>query len=209
MEQTVIFSQRIRWLAIATGIASALALFPVLFLLYPSLLIAGGYIQPRFPTIGKWFVWAGAANLWVAVIVYDAMMFPHPWGQTKDPEYMVLPFAATTVLLTWCSVELVADAMTRMRVRHSMPPPEPRPLSRGVWILAAVLNLWLAWVAAGWVLAPRMYRSSGNFYSSLSMLLVPIATVMTLNISLMRSVLKLKACPACRPVRADSGLQVR
>jgi hypothetical protein len=195
MEQTVIFSQRIRWLAIATGSASALALLPILFFLYPAFLIAGGYVQPRFPTTGKWFVWAGAANLWVVVIEYDAMMFPHPWGQTKDPEYMVLPFAATTVLLAWFSVELVADALRRMRVRRAMPPAEPRPLSRGVWILAAVLNLWLGWVAAGWVLAPRMYRSSGNFYSSLAMLLVPIATVMVLNICLLRSVLKLRRAP--------------
>jgi hypothetical protein len=51
MEQTAIFSPRIRWVAIATGVASGLALFPILFFLYPGLLIAGGYIQPRFPTI--------------------------------------------------------------------------------------------------------------------------------------------------------------
>jgi hypothetical protein len=103
MEQTAIFSPRIRWVAIATGVASGLALFPILFFLYPGLLIAGGYIQPRFPTIGKWFVWVGAASLWVDVIVYDEMMFQDLRGQTKSPEYMVLTFSATTVLLTWCS----------------------------------------------------------------------------------------------------------
>jgi hypothetical protein len=55
------------------------------------------------------------------VIEYDVMVFPHPWSQTKDPEYMVLPFAATTVLLAWFSVELVADALRRMRARRAMP----------------------------------------------------------------------------------------
>ena len=106
MEQTDIFSARIRWLAIATGVASALALFPILFLLYPALLIAGGYIQPRFPITGKWFVWAGAVNLWPVVVLYDAMMFQDLWGKTKSPELMVLTFPVTTVLLLWCSVEL-------------------------------------------------------------------------------------------------------
>jgi len=49
--ETEAFSVRIRLLAIATGIASALAFFPsgVLFL-HPILLIAGGIIQPRFPS---------------------------------------------------------------------------------------------------------------------------------------------------------------
>ena len=51
----------------------ASALLPILFFLYPGLLIVGGIIQPRFPTAGKWFVWVGAASLWVDVIVYDEM----------------------------------------------------------------------------------------------------------------------------------------
>jgi hypothetical protein len=163
MEQTDIFSRKIRWLAIATGIASALALFPILFLLYPALLIAGGLMQPRFPATGKWFVWVGAASLWVNVIVYDAMMFQDLQGQTKSPEYMVLTFSATTVLLIWCSVELVADGLRRMRAGRSLPPAEPRPVSRGVWSFAVVLNLLLGWGVAGW-LAPSWYRYSGIFY---------------------------------------------
>jgi len=164
MEQTDIFSARIRWLAIATGVASALALLPILFLLNPALLIAGGLIQPRFPTTGKWFVWVGAANLWRVVIVYDAMMLQDLWGQTKSPELMVLTFPATTVLLAWCSVELVADALRRMRARRAMPPAEPRPVSRGAWICAVVLNLWLGSLAAGRVLVPIWYRHTVIFY---------------------------------------------
>ena len=49
MGQIDIFPERLRWVAIATGAASALALFPILFLLYPALLIVGGIIQPSFP----------------------------------------------------------------------------------------------------------------------------------------------------------------
>jgi hypothetical protein len=192
MEKTDIFSARIRWVAVATGVASALALFPILFLLYPALLIAGGLMQPRFPITGKWFVWAGAANLWPVVIVYDVMMFPNPWGQTKDPVIIVVPFAATTLLLTWCSVELVADGLKRMRALRSTPPTGPHPVSLGVWILAVVLNLSSGWSTLGWVLAPSRYRSPGNFYSTLAMSLVQAATVAALDISLISRAVKLR-----------------
>jgi hypothetical protein len=194
MEQTAIFSPRIRWVAIATGVASGLALFPILFFLYPGLLIAGGYIQPRFPTIGKWFVWVGAASLWVDVIVYDEMMFQDLRGQTKSPEYMVLTFSATTVLLTWCSVELIADGLKRIRAHRSMPPAEPRPVSWGVWSFAVVLNLFLGWVAANWVLAPSQYRHATSLYT-LTMALLQALPVVALDISLIRTVVKLRRAP--------------
>jgi hypothetical protein len=157
-------SARIRWLAVATGVASALALFPILFLLNPALLIVGGYIQRRFPVTGKWFVWAGAASLWPVVIVYDTMMFPHPFRQPDFPEYMVLTFSATTVFLTWCSVELIADAIRRMRAWASTPPIVPPPVGRRVWVLAAVLNLWLGLGAAARAMAPIWYRYPVAFY---------------------------------------------
>ena len=198
MEQADIFSPRIRWLAVATGVASALALFPILFLVQPALLIAGGLMQPRFPTAGKWFVWVGAANLGVVMMMYDVMMFPHPWRQTKSPEYMVLTFSASTVLLVWCYVELVADALRRMRGRRAMAPAEPRPMSRGLWIFAAVLNLllgWellLGWGAAGWVLASSWYRYSVIFYNLAMPGRQAVIIVAAFDISLLWRVVKLR-----------------
>jgi hypothetical protein len=197
MEETDIFSARIRWVAIATGVASALALFPILFLLFPALLIAGGYIQPRFPTLGKWFVWASAANLWVVVILYDVMMLRDLWGHTRSPEYMVLAFSAATVLLAWCSVELVADALKRIRCRTSMPPVEPRPVSLGLWIFAVGLNLWFGRQAAGWVLAPSLYCPSGNCYP-LAMALVQEVVVVAFDISLIWRLVKLRRARGLR-----------
>jgi hypothetical protein len=194
MEETDIFSPRIRWVAIATGIAGALALLPLFFFLYPALLIVGGLIQPRFPAMGKWFVWVGAASLWADVIVYDEMMFQDLRGQTKSPEYMVLTFSATTVLLLWCSAEFVADGLKRVRARRSLPPAEPRSVSRGLWIFAAVLNLflgWVGWIAANWVLAPSQYRHTTSF-STLTMALLQALPVVALDISLIRRVVKLR-----------------
>jgi len=162
MEHTDIFSARIRWVAIATGVASALALFPILFLLYPALLIAGGLMQPRFPTTGKWFVWVGAAELWPVLITYDvSVLFPHPF----QPLYMGLAFSASTVLLVWCSVEVIVDGINRLHVRRSMPRAEPQPVAWGEWIVAAVLNFIVVWMADGLIgwrqpdhIAPNIHR---------------------------------------------------
>jgi hypothetical protein len=198
MERTDIFSERIRRLAIATGVASALALFPIFSLLYPALLIVGGMIQPRYPSAGKWFVWAGAANLAVVVISYDLMMSLHPWRQPKSPAYMVLTFWATTVLLIWCFAELIVDGLRRMSARRSMPPAEPRPVSLGVWILAVVLNLLIVWEATGWVLAPSLHRHPDDFYT-LAMALVQAVIVVAFDFSLMRRVVKLRRAQRAGP----------
>src|SRR5271156_2697418 len=119
MDGTAIFPKRIRWLAIATGVAAALALFPALLLQPPALLIVGGIIQPCFPGTGKWFVWAGAVLLAPALITYDVMLFPRP---LLLPGYVWLTFPVSTILLVWCCVELVADGLKRMRAWRSMPP---------------------------------------------------------------------------------------
>jgi hypothetical protein len=194
MDQTNIFPERMRRLVIATGIVSALALFPIFFLLYPALLIAGGMIQPRYPTMGKWFVWAGVANLWVVVVMYDAMMSPHPWRQPKSPVYMVVAFWATTLLLIWCSVELVVDGVKRIRVRRSMPPVEVRPVGPAVWILAGVLNLFVGRNAAGWVLEPSWRQHSDVFYL-LGAQVVQAVLVVAFDISLIRRFVKMSRAP--------------
>ena len=85
MGQIDIFPERLRWVAIATGAASALALFPILFLLYPALLIVGGIIQPRFPSTGRRFVWAGALLLGPVLIMYDVMILRDAFSYTSTP----------------------------------------------------------------------------------------------------------------------------
>jgi hypothetical protein len=140
MEQTEIFPRRIRGLAIATGIASGFALFPALLLQYPALLIVGGIIQPRFPSTGRWFVWAGAIVLGPVLVTYDVMLFPHPFLQ---PGLVGLTFPAATILLVWCCAELVVDGLARMRARRSPPPAETQPVGWVAWIVAVALSLWI------------------------------------------------------------------
>src|SRR5882762_2951598 len=111
------------------------------------------------------------------------MMFQDTRGRTKIPGYMLLTFSATTLLLTWCSVEFVADAIKRMRARRSTPPAEPRPVGLGLWTFAVVLNFLLCWVTAGWALAPSRYRQAASFYS-LAVTLLQALTIVAFDISL-------------------------
>lgn len=189
MEKTDIFSARMRWVATATGIASALALFPILYLLYPALLIAGGLLQPRFPTTGKWFVWVGAAELWPVLITYDVyVLFPHPF----ELLYMGLTFLASTVLLIWCTVELLVDGARQLRVRRSRPRAEPQPVGWVVWILAAALNFVVVWMAYGLI---GWRRQPYPIARGIDLFLTPLVTaviVIAFDISLIERVAKLR-----------------
>ena len=195
MRESELFPRRVRWLAVATGVASALALFPVWFFLYPALLITGGVIQPRHPRAGRWLVWLGAANLGVIIYVYDAIIFPHPW---REPQIMVVPFSASTILLLWCYAELVVDGLKQMRARRSAPSSAPYPVSQGEWILAVVLSVLVGLhylgLFIGWVFAPT---ANGYFHSiplsSLAMSLVQAGTVVAFDISLLRGAAKLRS----------------
>jgi hypothetical protein len=199
MEQADVFPRRIRWLAIATGIASALALFPALLLQYSILLIAGGIIQPRFPSVGKWLVWVGAAGLSVMLVTYDVLFFP---GPLPHPHYMRLTFSASTVLVVWCCVELVADGVKRMHASRSMVPVEPRPVSRGLWIFAIILSLWIGGGLLDWgwgfVHTPGAYHRLGDLYA-LAMSMIEAAIVIAFDISLIRRVVKLRRARGAGP----------
>ena len=174
MQRLEIFSGRARLSAVATGVASGLALFPVLMLQYPFLLIVGGIIQPRFPSVGRWFIWIGAIELWVMLITYDVILL-RP-GQAS--EYMAASFSASTILLAWCSVELIADGANRLRARRAMPRAKPQRVGWGLWTVAAVFNLWAAWIACGlflWYMQPGApHPREDGFYPFLA----PIVTVL-------------------------------
>lgn len=199
MEQIDVFSGRIRGLAIATGVASALALLPILDLLYPALLIAGGVSQPRFPNTGRWLVWGGAAELWVILITYDVfVIFPHPRSQ---PLLMTVPFSAATVLLLWCSAELIADGVKRLRARRSSPRALPSPVGWGAWIVAAVLNFLIVWSAYGmasWRRHPDTPGLPDNGFYSFGWLLVTGVIAIAFDVSLITKVLEMRSRPSTR-----------
>ncbi|MFZ0950996.1 MAG: hypothetical protein WAN17_01950 [Candidatus Sulfotelmatobacter sp.] len=185
MEEPNILPKRVRRLAIATGIVSALALFPILFLLYPALLILGGIIQPRFPSTGRWLVWAGAAMLGAPLIVYDIMLFVRPEG--RAPLNMTLTFPPATILLAWCYAELVANGVRRLRARRFRAPAESRPIGWGPWAVAALLTLYIAWDLGGllgWYRGLNDHRLDAGTRVAVSMHLVRLLIVVAFDISL-------------------------
>ncbi len=193
MEETNILPKRVRRLAIATGIASALALFPILFLLYPALLILGGVIQPRFPSTGRWLVWAGAAMLGAPLIVYDIMLFVRPEG--RAPLNMTLTFPPATILLAWCYVELVANGVRRLRGRRFRAPEESRPIGWGPWAVAALLTFYMAWDLGGllgWYRGLNDHRLDAGARVAGSMHLVMLLIVVAFDISLVRRDVKVR-----------------
>ena len=196
MEQADILPKRIRWLAIAAGIAAALALFPILFLLYPALLIVGGIIQPHSPVAGKWFVWGGAAMLGPVLMLYDVMILKDAFSSgpyTSTPILMWITFPPATFLFAWSCAELAADGVKRVRSRRSMPPAEPRPVSWGEWIVAFVLNAWVGCgVGAflGWFRDDHRLDAGVRISAATSLPL--LAIVLAFDVSLVRRMVKLR-----------------
>lgn len=176
-----IFSRRIRWVAIATGVAASLALFPALLLFEPALMVVGGIIQSRFPRAGKWFIWAGAAELMVVLTTYDVLLFPHP---LVDHLYWTLTFSGSTILVIWCCAELVINGLKRMHARRSMTPAELSPVTKVEWIVAIVITVLSCWRA---VETARAFDHS-NSLSTLGVPLVQAVIVVAFDISLMRRV---------------------
>ncbi|MGA8500038.1 MAG: hypothetical protein WB683_00685 [Candidatus Sulfotelmatobacter sp.] len=198
MEQVDILSKRIRWLAIATGVASALALFPILFLLYPALLTVGGIIQPRSPVTGRWFVWVGAAMLGPVLMLYDIMILQDAFSSgpyTSTPILMLITFPPATILFIWFCAELAADSIKRIRFWRAMPPTEPRPVNWSEWIIAIVLNALMGWSIGGFL---GWYRDRGDHRLDTSgrvgvtTSLVLLAIVLASDVSLVRRVFKLR-----------------
>jgi hypothetical protein len=196
MEQTDLFPKRLRRVAVATGVASALALFPIYYLLDPVLLILGGIIQPRFPSTGRWFVWAGSAMLGPVLMLYDVMMIRDAFSSapyTSIPLLMNLTFPPATILLVWCYAELVADGIKRIRGRRSRPPAEPRPVGWGEWAVAAFFTLYIAWAFGGLL---GWYRDLGDHHldtgarSAIAMQLVMLLLVVGFDISVVGRFLK-------------------
>lgn len=193
MEEPNIFPRRVRGVAIATAIASALALFPILFLQYPAILIVGGIIQPRFPTTGKWLVWAGAVMLGPTLILYDWMLFVHPEG--RAPLNMTLTFPAATVLLLWCYAELVIDGVKRLRSPDPGPPAAPRRIGWGLGAFAAFLTLYMTWDAGrliGWYSGLTDRHLDAGARVAVSSQLFMLLIVVAFDISLVSRAIKVR-----------------
>jgi hypothetical protein len=194
VEQTDIFSQRIRWLAIAVGVsAAALSCFlSPLAALVPALLPLGAALQPRLPDPGKqivkWFIWVWALGWSPYLVGISSLLLLN--GLSHAHYFVVLRVLSmlSALLILWWDIELIIDGTRRIRMWRSAPSQEPRPVGLGLWILAVTLNLWVGWSLLN---VMSVYHGVGDLYM-LVMSMVLAVIVATFDIYLTRQVLKRK-----------------
>jgi hypothetical protein len=158
MNEDDIFSRRIRWLAILAGVVDAAFLFfgSPLSSLSPLILILAVVLQPRLPLLGRWITWIWAA-IWTLNMVplsYALLLSFPPYRDAA----VILPsclLLLSTVLFLWLDLELIAEAIKRMRDHRSRALEEP-PVSRSMLIFCVILNAWA--VASAITVLSRGYQ---------------------------------------------------
>jgi hypothetical protein len=197
MEQSDVFSRKIRWLAIAVGIAVGILVSVLYSFLSPVagagalLLPLAAALQPRLPNLGrrvvKWFVWVWAFGSSQVVVLSVLMLnnnFPHG-------HYFVVLRVLSTVLallILWWDIELIIDGARRIRTWRSAPAREPRPIGLGLWIFAVALNLCVGW---GLLNIISIYHGVAGDIYALAMSMVEAVIVIAFDIYLTWRVVKL------------------
>jgi hypothetical protein len=124
-----VLPQKIRWLAIATGLVtgSALLSFYWPFSVLAILLIFAGIIQPLSPQLGRLVLSVVAPLLSVWVIPVGFVVLWEMLG-AKPGRHDLLFLAITSswmlspILLLWCDTALLAEAIRERRERRDLPP---------------------------------------------------------------------------------------
>lgn len=194
MEQSDVFSRKIRWFAISVGL-SVSALFCFLSpsaAIVPMLLPLAAALQPSLPDPGKqivkWFIWVWAFGWSPGLVVLGFLMvdnLPH----TRF--FLVLRGVSTlsALLILWWDIELIVDGTSRIRIWRSAPAQEPRPVSLALWIFAVALNLWLGWGFIGMI---NTYHGDAGGIFALAMSIVETMIVIVFDIHLAWRVVKLR-----------------
>jgi hypothetical protein len=143
-------SKKVRWLAIIAGFTTAvisLFMFGLESSISAAILILAALVQPYFGRPGRWLMWLGAFFLSITGILLGAAI-PEGFQMLRlHPSSTVLALLSLTILsvllLIWCDVALIADA-----IKHRGAPgtPEPRFSRAGdwpIWITAFCLTVWV------------------------------------------------------------------
>jgi hypothetical protein len=138
------FPRRIRWLAIVAGIVDAAFLFfgSPLSSLSPIVLVVAVVLQPRWPLLGRWITWILAA-IWTLNMVQLSYALLLSFPPYRDA-VVILPacfLLLSTILFLWLDLELIAEAIKRMRDHRTKALEDP-PVSRSMLIFCVLLNIW-------------------------------------------------------------------
>jgi hypothetical protein len=156
-----------------------------LALLFPILsvpLILGATVQSRTPRPGKWLMWIGALVLSCTALYFS-------WGLMLDDlrrglryhDFMTVAFfylsIATVILVSWCDLELVVQAIRRTRTTGMT---EQRFSRVGEWLvrfMAICLSLWVFPQILLDFTAYRIYLQDGHLVNLVFPVLLQMAVV--------------------------------
>jgi hypothetical protein len=117
----VTVSNKMRWLAGATGCLTAVtgSLDAGLgFAVVPGFLIVGAAVAGRFPRIGRDLIWFGAVVLSLCVLPIGVGILLLSLRGGSDL-WVTSSSAASVLLVVWCDVTLVMEAVKTRRTRHA------------------------------------------------------------------------------------------
>lgn len=137
---------RVRGVAIAAGcVAGIFFMFQSLLApIFSAPLILGVLVQPRSPHLGRWLIWVGAVvlsclTLFLSIgIVLGGIRYFDSMGVT-----VYLVSVATTILVTWCDVELILDAVKQTRTARIIKPRSTLVGEALAWLAAIGLSAWV------------------------------------------------------------------
>lgn len=143
---TEIMLGRARGVAIAAGCVAGMFLMFLspLALIFSAPLILGALVQPRSPRSGRSLMWVGALVLSCLTLFYSVLIVRQGLRYFDLGEITIYVVSvATTVLVIWCDVELVLEAIKARRTVRTIQP-RTTLVGEGVaWLVAIGLSAWI------------------------------------------------------------------
>lgn len=115
-------SNKCRWLAVGTGLFTAVANIPAFglgsLLFLSSFLIIGAIVQHRFPRAGRGLICAGA--IWLTFWVFDLgiLMVVEKASGYRLPVLGALVILTSVSLAVWCDIVIVAEELRIRRLER-------------------------------------------------------------------------------------------
>ena len=178
-----IVTKSTRWLAVAAGCFTAVTgtiSVGGLFFVAPIFLILGVVFQPRARRLGRWLIWVGAAFLNLMALPQGIVLLPEYFKTMHiDPHYQhdalrfLIPlWVVSLLLILWCDLALVIDAVKTSRSRIASEMFSPDPADWMVRITALLFSVYSFWGI------PFLLRAFNQGFDRLDILLTALALIL-------------------------------
>ena len=191
---------RLRWVAIAAGcVAGAFGIsLTFLFPLFSVPLVLGALMQPRSTRSGRWLMWVGALMINCFSLYFAWAIMLEDFRRLPQYDFITVAFfylsIVTVILVSWCDVELVLDAVRLKRNAMTSEGRFSRSAEGFILVVAFCLSFW---VFPQILLDPLMYRNYLR-YGNLANLILPTLlqlTIITFDAALLIRAVKMWRTP--------------